>query len=105
MRLEEDGVDLLEIDGFGVIPHGFDQCAAAEVSDSSERAFRAAGMERSDMDRSDSDVPRRGATGGEHQIRLMASSVKVAWGSPTRSNWEWMNSVRWTAVSASSLAL
>jgi hypothetical protein len=40
VRLEEDGVDLLEIDGFGAIPHGFDQCADAEVSDGSERAFR-----------------------------------------------------------------
>ena len=45
VRLEQDGVDLFEIDGFGLIAHGFDQCADAEVSDGSERAFRAAGDE------------------------------------------------------------
>jgi hypothetical protein len=43
--LEEDGVDLLEIDGFGLVAHGFDERADAEVSDSAERAFRAAGDE------------------------------------------------------------
>jgi len=43
--LEEDGVDLLEIDGFGVVPDGFDQCADTEVSGSSEGAFGAAGDE------------------------------------------------------------
>ena len=45
VRLEENGVDLLEIDGFGVIPHGFDQGTDAEVSDGSERAFGAPGDE------------------------------------------------------------
>jgi len=33
-----------------------------------------AAMERSDMDRSDSDVLRRSATGGEHQTGMMLSS-------------------------------
>ena len=45
VRLEEDGVDLLEIDSFGVIPHGFDQCANAEVSDGSDRAIVMEGRE------------------------------------------------------------
>lgn len=40
--LEEHCVDLLEIDGFGAVAHGFDERADAEVFDGPERAFRAA---------------------------------------------------------------
>jgi hypothetical protein len=39
--LEEDGVDLLEVDGFGAVPDGFDHAANAEVFDGSEGAFGA----------------------------------------------------------------
>jgi len=45
VRLEQDRIDLLEIDGFGLVAHGFDECADAEVSDGPERAFGAAGDE------------------------------------------------------------
>ena len=34
-----------------------------------EMGIAAFGTERSEMDRSERDVPRRGATGGEHQMR------------------------------------
>ena len=40
--LEEHGVDLFEIDGFGAVAHGFDDGADAEVLDGAERPFRAA---------------------------------------------------------------
>jgi hypothetical protein len=40
--LEKHGVDLLEIDGLGLIAHGFDECADAEVSNGPQRAFRTA---------------------------------------------------------------
>ena len=40
--LEEDGVDLREINGFGAVPDGFDHGANAEVFDGSEGAFGAA---------------------------------------------------------------
>ena len=43
--LEQDGVDLLEIDGFGLVAHGFDHGSDAEVSDGSESAFGASGDE------------------------------------------------------------
>ena len=42
VRLEEDRVNLLEIDSFRVVSHGFDECADAEVFHSSEGAFGAA---------------------------------------------------------------
>lgn len=40
--LEEDGVDLGEIDGFGAVSDGFDHGANAEVFDGSQGAFGAA---------------------------------------------------------------
>lgn len=40
--LEEDGVDLGEVDGFGAISDGFDHGADAEVFDGTEGAFGTA---------------------------------------------------------------
>jgi hypothetical protein len=40
--LEEDGVDLGKIDGFGAVSDGFDHGTYAEVFDGSEGAFGAA---------------------------------------------------------------
>lgn len=37
--LEEDGVDLLEIDGFGTVSNGFNEGGDAEVFHGSEGAF------------------------------------------------------------------
>lgn len=37
--LEEDGVDLFEVDGFGAVSDGFDHAADAEVFDGSEGSF------------------------------------------------------------------
>lgn len=45
MGLEEDGVDLLEVDGLGAIPDGFDHGADTEVFDSPEGAFGTSGDE------------------------------------------------------------
>lgn len=39
--LEEDGVDLGEVDGFGAVADGFDHGADAEVFDGSEGSFCA----------------------------------------------------------------
>lgn len=43
--LEEDGVDLGEVDGFGAVSHGFNQGADAEVFGGSECSFGTAGDE------------------------------------------------------------
>lgn len=43
--LEQDSVDLLEIDGFGLIAHSLDECADTEVFDSSQGAFGTAADE------------------------------------------------------------
>ena len=40
--LHEPGVDLLQIDGFGVVAHGFDERADTEVPDGPQDAFRDA---------------------------------------------------------------
>ena len=40
--LEEDGVDLFEVDGFGAVSDGFDHGADAEVFDGAEGSFGAA---------------------------------------------------------------
>lgn len=40
--LEKDGVDLFGVDGFGLVPYGFDHGADAEVFDGSQDAFAAA---------------------------------------------------------------
>jgi len=45
VRLDEDGVNLLKVDGFGAISDGFDHGADAEVFDGSEGAFGTAGDE------------------------------------------------------------
>ena len=37
--LHEDGVDLFEVDGFGIIPNGFDEAADAEVFNGMQGAF------------------------------------------------------------------
>ena len=42
MRLHEDGVDLFEIDGFGAVTDGFEQCAEAEIFHSTQGSFRGA---------------------------------------------------------------
>ena len=42
MRLHENGVDLLEIDGAGLVADGFDQGTDAEVFDGAQRVFGAA---------------------------------------------------------------
>ncbi|MCP5535792.1 MAG: hypothetical protein H7A51_06095 [Akkermansiaceae bacterium] len=42
MGLEQDGVDVLDVDGFGLVAHGLDQGADAEVFDRPECAFRTA---------------------------------------------------------------
>ena len=39
VRLHEDGVDLAQIDGFGLIPDGFDESSDAEIFDGSKDAF------------------------------------------------------------------
>ena len=47
VRLQEDAVDLLQVDGFGAIAHGLEQGTEAEVSraaqDSLARAYDEAG--------------------------------------------------------------
>jgi hypothetical protein len=37
--LHEHGIDLFEVDGFGVVSHGFDEGADAEVFDGAQGAF------------------------------------------------------------------
>ncbi len=43
--LEQHGVDMLGIDGFGLVAHGLDHGPDAEVFDRPERALRTAGDE------------------------------------------------------------
>ena len=43
--LEEDGVDLGKVDGFGALSHGFNKGADAEVFGGSEGSFGSAGDE------------------------------------------------------------
>lgn len=43
--LEQDGVDVLGVDGFGLVAHGLDHGTDAEVFDRPDRALRAAGDE------------------------------------------------------------
>ena len=43
--LQQDGVDLLEVDGFGLVADCFDEAADGEVFDGAEGAFGAAGDE------------------------------------------------------------
>ena len=73
LEADEDLVPLVEgvADGLGDIAAG--ELRLAMLDDETVEFFgdgSAAGapMERSDMDRSERDVPRRGATGGEHQM-------------------------------------
>lgn len=40
--LEKDGVDLLEVDGFGLVTDSLDEATGAEVFDGTEGSFRAA---------------------------------------------------------------
>ncbi len=42
MGLHKDGVDLFEIDGFGAVSYGFEQCAEAEVFYGAQSTFRGA---------------------------------------------------------------
>ena len=42
MGLEQDAVDLLEIDAFGLVPHGFEQTGQAQVARAAQEAVGGA---------------------------------------------------------------
>ncbi len=46
MGLEEDAVDLFEVDGAGLVAHGFDERAQAQVAGAAQEAFAGADDER-----------------------------------------------------------
>lgn len=46
MGLNEDAVDLLEIDDAGLVPHGFEQAADAQVAGAAKEALAGADDER-----------------------------------------------------------
>jgi hypothetical protein len=70
--LEEDGVDLLEIDGLGAVADGFDERTDAEVFDGSEGAFRGADDEVEGL-------LREGVVGKADVIELAVDVVGDGW--------------------------
>ncbi|MBK7582067.1 MAG: hypothetical protein IPI67_17905 [Myxococcales bacterium] len=73
MWLEQDAVDLLQVDGFGAVAHGFEQGAEAEVSGAAQDA----------LGRADDEAERvvsEGRVGERHLVELGADEVGHAVG-------------------------